>query len=89
MVEDTDYTLDDIAALDFGAEVVEALSLLTYDEATPYLEYIASLRSNPIARAVKRADLLHNSDLSRLDTVTLKDEERGRKYKAALAILDN
>lgn len=89
VVEDTDYTLDDIASLDFGAEVVEALSLLTHDDATPYLEYIASLRSNPIARAVKRADLLHNSDLSRLDTVTLKDEERVRKYKAALAILDD
>lgn len=30
VVEDTDYTMDDIAAMDFEAEVVEALSLLTH-----------------------------------------------------------
>ena len=48
---------------------------------------MAALRANPIARAVKRADIMHNSDLTRLDAVTPKDEERVRKYKAALEIL--
>ena len=88
VVEDTPYTLGDIAAMGFGDEVTEALALLTHDEAVPYLEYVAALRSNPVARAVKRADLMHNSDKDRLDEITPKDRERLQKYRAALAILD-
>ena len=88
VIEDTPYTLSDIAAMGFGDEVTDALALLTHDEAVPYLEYVAALRSNPTARAVKRADLIHNSDESRLDEITQKDRERLQKYRAALAILD-
>ena len=53
VVEDTPYTLGDIAAMGFGDEVTDALALLTHDEAVPYLEYVAALRSIPVARAVK------------------------------------
>lgn len=88
VVEDTPYTLEDIAAMGFGDEVTDALALLTHDEAVPYLEYVAALRSNPIARAVKRADLMHNSDEGRMDEITPKDRARLQKYRAAWAILD-
>ena len=37
VVEDTPYTLGDIAAMGFGDEVTDALALLTHDEAVPYL----------------------------------------------------
>lgn len=73
VVEDTPYTLGDIAAMGFGDEVTDALALLTHDEAVPYLEYVAALRSNPVARAVKMEDLKHNSDLTRLEALTPKD----------------
>lgn len=88
VVEDTSYTLEDIAAMGFGDEVTDALALLTHDEAVPYLEYVAALRSNPIARAVKRADLMHNGDEGRLDEITPKDRERRQKYRSALIMLD-
>lgn len=88
VVEDTLYTIDDIAAMGFGDEVTDALALLTHDEAVPYLEYVAALRSNPVSRAVKCADLMHNSDESRLDKITPKDWARLQKYRAALAVLD-
>ena len=87
VVEDTPYTLEDIAAMGFGGEVTDALALLTHDEAVPYLEYVAALRSDPIARAVKIEDLKHNSDLTRLEALTPKDEERILKYRMAVAIL--
>lgn len=87
VAEDTSYTLSDIAALGFPEPVMEALALLTHDPAVPYLEYVAALKSNPIARAVKLADLRHNSDPSRLVQADRKALERREKYQKAIALL--
>ena len=88
VVEDTEYTLEDIAAMGFGQDVVTALAMMTHDKSVPYLDYVAKIKDNPIARAVKLADLAHNSDTTRLDVIEKKDKERLDKYKAAIAILD-
>ena len=48
---------------------------------------IQKIKHNPIERAVKLADLAHNSDLSRLDTVDEKALRRVEKYKKAMEIL--
>ena len=87
VVEDTEYTLQDIAAMGFPQEALEALALMTHDKAVPYMDYVARLKGNPIARTVKLADLRHNSDLSRLDTVDEKALARIEKYKKAIAEL--
>ena len=87
VVEDSDYTLDDIQKLGFPSEVTDALSKLTHDAATPYMEYVREIRTNPIAKKVKLADLMHNSDLSRLDTVDEKALKRIEKYKMAIELL--
>ena len=88
MVEDTEYTLDDIRAMGFPERIVEALSYMTHDDAVPYLDYVAKIKENPIATAVKLADLKHNSDLTRLDAVDKKALERVEKYRKAMAILE-
>lgn len=88
VVEDTPYTLQELAQMGFPAQVVEALGLLTHDPAVPYLEYVAAIKPNPIARAVKLADLRHNSDLSRLDRVDGKALARAEKYRKAIALLE-
>lgn len=88
VVEDTDYTIEDITEKGFSKEVTEALTLLTHDEAVPYMDYVARIKSNPVARAVKLADLKHNSDLSRLDEITEKVTERREKYIKAIAFLE-
>ena len=87
VVEDTPYTFDDLLAMGFGEEVVAALRLLTHDDAVPYMDYVANIKANPIARAVKLADLRHNSDLSRLDTVDEKALRRCEKYAEAIRLL--
>ena len=87
VVEDTEYTLQDIAAMGFPQEVLEALALMTHDAAVPYMDYVVQLKGNPIARTVKLADLRHNSDLTRLDTVDEKALARIEKYKKAIAEL--
>ena len=86
-VEDTSLTIADLQAEGFPADAIEAVRRLTHDPSVPYLDYIRGLRDNPIAVAVKLADLTHNSDLSRLDTVTEMDLQRREKYQKAIQIL--
>ena len=88
VVEDTDYTLEDLAAEGFGKEILEAVALMTHEDDVPYLDYVAKLKENPIARAVKLADLAHNSDLSRIGEVDEETRERLEKYKKAMALLE-
>lgn len=87
VVEDSDYTLEDLAAMGFGDEVLDAIRLMTHADDVPYMEYVAKIKTNPIAKAVKLADLRHNSDTTRLDVVTERDRERVEKYKQAMALL--
>lgn len=87
VVEDTDYTLNDLKEMGYPDEVITALSLLTHDDGSEYMEYVKRLKNNPIARAVKLADLKHNSDLSRYDTIDNRAVKRTEKYQQAIEIL--
>ncbi len=87
IVEDTRYTFDDLKRMGFPAEVIEALTQLTHNEEVPYMDYVRAAARNPIARAVKTADLLHNLDTSRLPHPTDSDLARWDKYREALALL--
>lgn len=88
VVEDTDYTIADLEKMGFPDNVLEALELLTHNDDTPYMEYVAKIKDNPIAKAVKLADLDHNSDLSRLDVVDEKALKRREKYRQAICLLN-
>ena len=86
VVEDTEITLEDLSK-ESSREIIDTLRLLTHDEKVPYFDYVRAIRNNAIANAVKLADLQHNSNLARLDTVTEKDLKRVEKYKKAYRIL--
>ena len=87
VVEDSDLTLEDLRQMGFSDTVIAALALLTHDPAVEYMDYVRAIKDNPIARAVKLADLRHNSDLTRLDTVDEKALARREKYLQAMALL--
>lgn len=88
VVEDTDYTFEDLEKMGFGEEVLGALRLLTHDAGVPYMDYVREIAGNPIAKKVKLADLAHNSDLTRLDhEPTETDLKRVEKYREARKIL--
>lgn len=87
IVEDTDYTIDDLKAMGFPQNVTDAIALMTHYADTEYMDYVARIKTNPIAKAVKLADLRHNSDTTRLDKVTEKDLKRVEKYTAAIKFL--
>ena len=88
-VEDTEITLEDLAA-EFPTAVVEAVGLLTHGKGTDYYDYVRRIRKNPIARKVKLADLNHNMDATRFAGVSVPKERIGYfrdKYTKAKAIL--
>ena len=87
VVEDTDYTIADLKNMGFNEEILEAISLMTHSKNVPYMDYVAEIKKNPIAKAVKLADLKHNSDLSRLDIVDEKAIKRVEKYRKAIELL--
>ncbi|KJH70281.1 HD domain-containing protein [Aliterella atlantica] len=89
VIEDSDYSLDDLVAAGFSKEVVEAVEALTKQKGEPYKKYLRRIKTNPIAIAVKLADLQDNMDLTRLPTITEKDIERQEKYFKAVDILKN
>lgn len=87
VVEDTDITLEDLRKEGFPYEVICALSLLTHHGGVPYMDYIRSIRDNPLAKQVKLADLAHNSDLTRLDSVDEAARRRVENYQEAIRYL--
>ena len=84
VVEDTDYTLEDLSGMGFPQKVTDALALLTHDKSISYSDYVSAIKNNHVARAVKIADLKHNSDLSRLDSISDDDMIRIEKYRRSL-----
>jgi (p)ppGpp synthase/HD superfamily hydrolase len=65
VVEDTSVTMDDLRRAGFGPDVLEPLALVTHAKSEPYAEYVIRAKANPIARAVKIADLTENSRIER------------------------
>lgn len=87
VVEDTNVTLDDLSKI-FDKEIIDALRLLSHTDDTPYLEYVARIKENNLAKAVKIADLTHNMDMSRFKNPTKWDYDRvENKYKPAMELL--
>ena len=89
VIEDTELTLEDLNKYDFSKEVLEAVDIITKKRGEDYQSYLNSVKKNKIARAVKLADLRHNSDLTRLIKVTEKDIKRKEKYQKAIDFLNS
>ena len=87
-VEDTLISFEDLINEGFNDSIINALKLLTHNDDTPYLEYVARIKENPLARKVKLADLRHNSDLTRLDLTKDKIPPKYNLYLEAIKILE-
>lgn len=87
VAEDTEYTLEDLAQMGFGKEVIDALTLLTHNPDVLYMEYVAAIKGNSVAKTVKLADLRHNSDVTRMERIDESVIERNEKYKKAIEFL--
>lgn len=87
LIEDTDWTADKLIAEGFNPHTVSIIVLLTHKKGEPYMDYVMRISVSKVARAIKMADLRHNSDIHRMKGLGEKDFERLIKYHKAYAFL--
>ncbi|MGN1403083.1 MAG: HD domain-containing protein [Ruminococcus sp.] len=91
VVEDTPITIEQLEQ-EFPLQVTEAIRLLTHDSGTDYFAYVRAIKQNPVAKAVKLADIAHNSDQSRIADRSAVSPEKiahwNEKYTKARQILE-
>lgn len=84
VVEDTDWTLEQLAAEGFKPEILEALGCVTkLSPEEDYDHFIARILPNRLACKVKLYDLTDNLDIKRMPEVTEMDVARLNKYLRA------
>lgn len=83
VIEDSDMTIEKLSKLGFSERVTKALRLLTHNKEISYEQYIEAICTNYDAIRVKRKDLEHNSDITRLTGIKDKDLKRIEKYHKA------
>ena len=79
-IEDSDLDAAALRAKGFSEPVVDAVLALTRRSHESYDEFIERVRTNPLARRVKIADLEHNMDVRRLAKLGPDDLERLERY---------
>ena len=87
VLEDTDVTEDDLRAEGFPERIILRLSRLTRKDGQKYSEYLECAAKDRFTRAVKRADLENNMDISRIPKPQAEDLRRLNKYAYASAYL--
>lgn len=87
VAEDTPLTFDDLLREGFSTAVVDAVRALTKHDGEDRIAAARRAAANPIARAVKLADVTDNMDLRRIPAPTEKDYARLREYEQVRAIL--
>jgi (p)ppGpp synthase/HD superfamily hydrolase len=88
VVEDTSVTAADLTAAGCPDDVVTAVLAISKRPGEDQADYLARVAANPLALAVKRADIADNTSpdrLARLDEAT--QQRLSTKYAAALRIL--
>ena len=83
VVEDTPWTLDDLARAGFAKEILQAIDALTRHDDETYDEYLQRVKPIPLAVRVKLNDLSDNMDIRRWDGISDFELTRLRKYLKA------
>ncbi|MEG0030300.1 phosphohydrolase [Acinetobacter sp.] len=87
ILEDTSTTAEDLEALGFSAEIIQAIQALTKQTGESRLEAAKRTALNPLATQVKYVDVLDNMNLTRINNPTARDFARFEEYKVVLEIL--
>lgn len=88
VIEDSDFTADDLIRRGIDADLVHDVVLLTRQPGQSPADYYAGIRTSERALRVKRADIADNSDPERLKLLDATTADRlRRKYAAALEAL--
>jgi len=83
VIEDSNYTAEDLLNNNIPSYVVDAVQSLTKIKDEPYDKFIERVLKNKLATKVKIADIEDNINILRLISVESKDLERIAKYHKA------
>lgn len=84
VVEDSRWTIDELAREGFSPRVLRAIDALTKREGESYDAFLDRVATERLAMRVKLLDLEDNSDLSRLPEASDEDRARAEKYRRAI-----
>ena len=88
LLEDcSEWTEERLLDEGFAEDIVKLIKTLTKQKGGDYRKYIEGIAENPFASVIKRADLRHNMDITRLPELTDKDIKRIKKYHKAYRYL--
>ncbi|MBU0860222.1 MAG: hypothetical protein KJ667_09815 [Alphaproteobacteria bacterium] len=88
VVEDSDWTVDDLRAAGFSERIVSAVDALTHSDGEKYFDSIERAAQNPDAVAVKLGDLRDNMSAHRFSGLPRpQDFERISKYVITFSYL--
>jgi len=88
VLEDSDYTREDLIREGIREEIVEVIEILSRKETETYMEYIERVSKHQSAKIIKKVDLKHNMDISRFKNPELINESLLKRYKKALKYLE-
>ena len=83
VIEDSDFTAEDLIENGIPANVVNAVQYLTKSTGESYDVFIERVLENKLAAKIKLVDIEDNINILRLTTVTQKDLDRVAKYHKA------
>ena len=89
LIEDTDWTFEQLTALGFSDKTIGLLYLLTHKRETSYDDYIKAISVSKEATEIKKKDLEDNCNLTRIKGLRKKDFDRVEKYHRAYIYLSN
>ncbi|KUM51768.1 HD domain-containing protein [Rheinheimera sp. EpRS3] len=87
VIEDSEFTIEDLRKEGFSNVVLLAVAALTKRENESRIDAALRASENEIARIVKLADNAENMDLSRIANPTDKDYARLKEYEKVREIL--
>lgn len=80
LFEDTETTVEDLVNLGATERIITGILSLTKQNGESYNSYKRKVLDSRDAMIVKKQDLKHNSDITRLKGITEKDIKRMTKY---------
>lgn len=83
VIEDSDITACDLRQRGIPEGVVWAVQCLSRNQGESYADFIERVRLNPLATAIKLADIEDNLNVLRLSALTDADLRRVEKYHRA------
>ena len=87
VIEDSDYTAEDLLSEGIPKNIVNAVILLTKVDGENYEKFIKNLSKNKLSLNVKKSDIEDNINMLRLNVIDNIDIKRMKKYHKAWKIL--